>query len=272
MNQKNMRKKLLQICFCICFFLCSLFLFTQSIQAEDLNFNNSKTVTIKDQESYPSTRQYIWIKYKAPADGYISLKANYASATAKYSFGGWSLYDSSKYIPLSDKNISYNTKQSDSSYWHSSTFGVKKNSIYYLRVKAYNGVKITCSFKKINEKAGAKRLSAVSLKKNKSKTGLVLAGNDIPDWYKVKLSQKSSLNLYFKVRSEGKFRISLYSEAGKGLCYKIFEYTPKEQKISIRLRNLKTGKITSKVDAGTYYIKIERADGTSNGYYTLKWK
>lgn len=254
--------------FVYCFML--FLLGTEEINATELNFNKSKTVHIKDQEVYPFAKKFIWVKYKAPANGYITVKAE--ASSSEVASGEWTLYNEGKLSTLSEKNIVYNTKESAGINWRMSTFGVKKNSTYYLRVRAYNPVKITYSFKKVNEKSGQTRSKAVNLKRQKAISGITMADiGDTPDWYKIKLTKNSKLYFYMKIRAVGKIRLSLYSDTGRGLIYHDFEYASKEQKITIGQKNNKTGK-TSGIAAGTYYIKIDGVDSKSSGYYTLKWK
>lgn len=236
-----------------------------SVLAADDNFNYHSTVDIPDQESYPVTGQYKWIRYRAPKDGYITVKASYGSKKYTYSLGYWRLYDSKKKTALSADKISYTTQSGTDAYARTSYFGVKKGKTYYLRVQAYDGVKISCRFKQVKEQSASSRKKAKTLKKSKTVTGIVLPKDKTKDWYKIRLSKAQKIRLYYKIRSDGRFKLSLYSGSGAKLCSGTYGYAAQVRQININQNG-------QKLNPGTYYFKWEPADSYSCGYYTVKWK
>ena len=49
-----------------------------------------------------------------------------------------------------------------------------------------------------------------------------------------------------------------------------FGYTDAPRRIMVTQKNSVTKK-SSKLNAGTYYIKVEPVDKQSSGYYTISW-
>lgn len=248
-----------------------LFSGSADISARELDFNQSSVVEIQDSDAYPVTGSYTWIRYKAPKNGYIKLEASYGSKKYTYSLGYWRLYRANKKTALSADKVSYTTKSGTDTYARTSYFGVKKGKIYYLRVIAYDGVKLQCSFQAVREKSAASRKKAKPLKKSKTTTGTILSRDKTSDWYKLTLKKAQNIQLCYKVRSDGKFRLTLYSADGSELVSVLCGYTAKTQKAVVRQKSGLTGSRT-KMAAGTYYLRIEPENSYSTGYYTLKWK
>lgn len=237
--------------------------------AKEYDFNKNKKIVITEQETYHASGDYSWVKYKPSANGYVTIQASDISPDKSGAKGYLTLYDSTKGQALSSKSIYYNTKNTKNPYWYQITFGLQKNQIYYFRVKANQPVKLTAVFKKVNDKSGEIRTKAPELKKNKAKTGLVTTGNLLSGWYKIKLNKKQKLQLYYNVKTRGTFRISVYAGTRRLGSRNIY-HTSKQQKMTIYYKQ-PNGKAVG-LDAGTYYIKIERANAFSSGYYTVKWK
>lgn len=250
--------------------LCFLCILPQKISAKEANFTKNSSVTISQAECYATSGSYTWIQYKASADGYLTVQASDLSSGTEPAKGYIALYNSTRTTLLSPKTIFYNTTYSKNPYWCKFQFGLLKGQTYYLRIKAENAVKLSCSFKKVSDKSGALQTNALTLKKDKKKTGLIPAGVSNADWYKLKLTKKQKIRLYYNAKTSGSFRISIYSEA-KCVGTKTVYYTSGEKKLTLCQYQKSTDK-TSGMEKGTYYVKIERADATSSGYYTIKWK
>ena len=140
------RKKYVQrIAACLCSFALLLCLFPADISAADRNFNKKKTITITGAEDYSHTQSYVWIKYKAPNDGYITItatnKAEKMQGTA-YATGVFRLYDSKKKTQLSG-DCAYNTAGNTPAEY-TMVYGVRKNTTYYLQVQAQGAVSVKC--------------------------------------------------------------------------------------------------------------------------------
>lgn len=247
-----------------------------AVFAADKDFNKTDTVSISDTEAHYVSGKYTWIKYRAPKNGYITVTANFGSRKYNKSQGYWRLYASNKKTALSESTsnrLSYSVGVGNigSKYARQSIFGVKKGTTYYLRVQAYDGVVISCKFKEVNEKSGKKRSKAPVLKKEKTVTGLILPKDKNKDWYKIKIKKAQNIRVYFDVKTDGKFKLTLCSIIGSKLRSGKYGYTTKAREIVFKQHNSITNK-NSKMNAGTYYIKVEPVDKYSSGYYKLRWK
>ena len=250
--------------------LCFLCIFPQTVSAKDKNLNKNSSITLSDSESYTSSESYTWMQYKAPADGYLTITVADAASSSDHAKGYLALYNSTKATLLSSKNIFYNTTYSNNAYWQQFTFGMVKGQTYYLRVKPENAVKISRSFKKVTDKSGALQSAALTLKKNKAKTGLMPAGVSNTDWYQLTLTKKQKIRLYYKAKTNGCYKLSVYS-GSKCIGTRNVYYTSGQKKLTICQYQKSTGK-TFGMEKGIYYVKIEKADTLTSGYYTLKCK
>ena len=146
------------------------------------------------------------------------------------------------------------------------TYGVAKGKTYYIRVDARfnsNGIyALKATNSKISEKSGKTKKKAVTIKKKKTKKGIIESGKNSKqaDWYKFKLTSKKKVKINVTTGSNESLKIILY-KGGKRIITKT-------------VRGNSTGDITSvgKWPKGTYYIKVQRGTSTSSGYYTIKWK
>ncbi len=248
------------------------------------NFNSNPTVTIPEEKSYSVTGAYTWIKYKAPGNGYITVRASsilpkntvsYTDNTVTiqdpatgqqstlprvYSQGKWRLYSAKKNTALSSDDI-FRTASSQSMDT-TQTYGVKKNTTYYLRVSSNGNLTIKCKFTKVSENSGSQKSKAKSVKKNKTVKGIIGAGEKTADWYKIKLPKKQVLHLYFSGKTNDKIKLTFSGT-----------YLKTAKKYIVR-GNTKTQHTytTERAQPGTYYVKVERNNSKSSGYYTLKWK
>lgn len=237
---------------------------------KDRKFGKSGSVTIRDSQTYTATESYTWILYTAKQDGALTISAKDATAAQTGAKGYLALYNSAKSQLLSAKAIYYNTANSGNSVWYKTVFGVQQDQSYYIRVKAQNAVTITASFKKIQDRSGAVRTTATTLKKNKMRTGVLPAGSSQPDWYQVILPKQQKLKLYYQAKTGGAFKLTLYSGT-RALASRIIYQTKEQQRLSFGLYETSTNK-TVGLNAGTYTVKIEKNDSLSSGYYKLKWK
>lgn len=266
---------------------CLIFIFAGMIPSERVsaaNFNSTSTVAIPEESSYAVTGVYTWIKYKAPDNGYITVTAspglpkNAVSHTdttvtiqdpatglqstipRTYAQGKWCLYNSKKNTALSS-NDTFRTNSTQSADL-TQTYGVKKNTTYYLRVSSNSNLSIKCKFTKVSESSGSKKSKAKSIKKNKTIKGIIAAGDKTVDWYKIKLPKKQVLHIYFSGRTNDKLKITFSGT-----------YLKTAKKYIVR-GNTKTQHTytTERAQPGNYYVKVERNNTKSSGYYTLKWK
>lgn len=245
-------KKYLKVIYS-CFFVLSIFLMPEKTYGADRNFNQTADISIAENEDYVHTKQYTWCAYKAPDHGYITITAgNGASAAA----GNIRLYDSKKQTALSG-NFSYHTAGECMV-----TYGVKKNTIYYIQINAQGAAVFNCKFTKIKENSGSKKSGAKFLKKKQLAKGILEAGSQKADWYKIKLTKKQVLNFYYSGKTNGKIRFTfsgIYLKTSK-------RYVTRGGEAVNRAYS------AERVQPGIYYVKIEPANVTSSGYYTLKWE
>ena len=236
---------------------------------KEYDFNQNKNVTISNQKSYESSGAYTWLKYKAAADGYLTVRISNPAGAVSHARGYLALYNSTKGTLLSSKSIFYNAAHSQNAYWHTFTFGMREKQEYYIRVRAENAVSISRTFTKTNDKSGALQSKALKLKKNKMKTGLIPAGISNTDWYKIKLTKSLRLRLYYNVKTSGCFRMTIYA-GSKQIGVKKMYYTSGTKKLTLYQSSTTTGKKTG-LNKGRYFLRIDRANSASSGYYKIKW-
>ncbi|MCI9418174.1 MAG: hypothetical protein HFI82_12365 [Eubacterium sp.] len=260
---KNVRRYVLIAAIAV---LCML---PQKILAQNTEYdlNQNKTVTIAQKDSYADSGNYTWLKYTPKADGRLTITLSDPEYAAQNAKGYIALYNGTKTRILSSKSIFYNTQNSNHAFWNEIAFGLQKGQSYYIRIKGDSGVKITRTFSKIKNKAGSLKSKAVTIKKNKFKSGIIPAGVSTADWYKVKLTKKQKIRIYYNIKSRGTFKISFYSGSQLYASQNV-SYTAKQKKFTIYLEvsQKQTG-----LQPGVYYIKIERADSGSSGSYKIKW-
>lgn len=189
-----------------------------------------------------------YFTFKATKTGYIRILTD---TEVKFR-----LYNSSKTKSLSDTS----TSTTDIVY------GVKKGTTYQVRVDAPDNndgvyvLKLTNSG--ITESSGSSKSKAKTIYSgtSKAKKGTIIAGSSTADWYKFKLTQKNTI----KVTLEGATNngIKLYVYKGSKL---IKSHTLKRVHESIYIKSV------NKWSAGTYYIKIARANSYSSGWYKCYW-
>ena len=218
---------------------------TQTIQITDADIYN---MAVANGEYYDD----LYVKFKPSKTGYVTFKMALSSTEYPYSVGTVALCNSKK-TPLSKDDV-YNTNGTDSRFY-TVTYGVEKGKQYYLKVYTEVGTKIKATFKS----------------QSKSKA----------NWYKIKLTKKQKLKVTMgaQTNASGEYdgiKFSFYDGKGKLWTSESIEYFSRGYKESkwtqtYQMKDRRTGK-TYPISKGTYYVKVERANRTSSGYYTLKWK
>lgn len=269
--------------FCVILFLLGCF--PSEVSAANRDFNKKSTVEISEKKDYSHTKSYTWLKYKAPENGYITIKAKNrrksespkqpeeqdakaadvtetdttdddAVSCAK---GSVRLFDSKKKSALSSR-YQYDTDDKVSA--HTVVYGVKKKETYYLRVNAKGAVAFQLKFTKVNESSGSVKSKAKELKKNKQVRGIIAAGDKTADWYKLKVPKKQTLHFYYAGKANEKLRFTFSGTYIKTTSRYVTRGNTK----------LMHTYSAERVQPGTYYVKVERSDSQSSGYYILKWK
>ena len=234
----------------------------QTVSAADVSLKPSGgVVTISDENCSYLTQDYTWIKYTSKADGYLWLKFSSNSQVMPYVAGEVQLYDKNKNTYLSEL-IAYDTRSTTASET-SECYGVKKNTVYYIRVNSVGGVKITAKFNKVNDKSGTKKSKALNLRKGKNTNGLITTANKKSHWYKFTTTKPSKFTFNITPYLTGPIDITL---SGTGVKTNTF-------RLQTGLWGKKDGfSPTGKVRAGTYYVQIKPASKICNGYYKVSWK
>lgn len=192
------------------------------------------------------TAQTNYFAFKATANGYLTAYGDSSAALYKVT-----LCNSSKKALSGEQYLQY-----------SPTYGVKKGTTYYLRVKANTnsngGYLFKVSNKAITEKSGSTKAKAVTLPKKKTKKGTIVAGSSQADWYKFTLSSSQNVSITMKGDTNDQLKITIYNKRGT-IGTRIFYYNTS----SLPLKSV------GKWSKGTYYIKVERGNKNSSGWYSL---
>ncbi len=236
------------------------------------SFNQTKKVTITEQKDYIHTQKYTWIKYKAPGNGYITVTAkkaknapsveegeNAQDENASLATGMLRLYDSKKKTLLSSE-CQYNTAGAAEA--NAMTYGVKKNATYYFRVEAQGAVTLNCKFKKVNDKSGSTKAKARQIQKNQLVKGILAAGDQTADWYKITIGQKQVLHLFYAGNVNNQIQFTFSGDyLNTAVRYVTQGNTNENYTYSLE-----------RLQPGTYYVKVENCNKQSSGYYTLRWQ
>lgn len=229
---------------------------------------------------------YTYIAFTPAQTGYVSFAMSNISSAATGTNGSVALCDASK------NPISSDDKFASGEEWaYTVTYGVKANTSYYLRVNCQvKGTKVTATFVKQNKSKKNSKKKAVEIKANKAKSGVMIAGENKADWYKINLKNSKKLKLTFNVKSHGigdygrdkkgvdkydGIKFSFYDSNGKLWTKNAYCYVSRLDTKGVSFTFYTTINHGTKkygIPAGTYYVKVERANAQSSGYYTLKWK
>ncbi len=257
---KNGRMRFQKAGIVLCLAMLVLGLFPADVSAAANNFNQKKNITVAGEDDFGHTQKFIWMKYKAPNNGYITITAkNKGKAGAGAASGIFQLFDSKKKAPLSGE-FAYDTGGAPAQY--TAVFGVKKKTTYYLRLQAQGAVTLNCKFTKVAKSSASKKAKAVSLAKNKLAKGIMMAGDNAADWYKVTVPKKQYLHFYYSGKANGQIQLTFsgsYLNTAKRYVVQGSEETGHAYTIE-------------RVQPGNYFVKVERADSMSSGFYTLKWQ
>lgn len=257
------------------------------VQAANKSFKGkgSSTVTISDAETIDATGDYAthYIKFKANVTGYITLKFKNASKVTSSPLGGVRICKSSKQ-PIGKFEV-WTTGYSESPFF-TRTYGVKKGQTYLFEVFSNAGVKISATVKSVKKVNATKRTKAKEIKKGKTMTGVIIAGDKKVDWYKIKLKNSKKIKITCKAKTNGVVLGSdnkMYDGAGIKITYykgdgTVFDpknpsdlLTPLYPNMTSTFSVVSSSGSSHTLSTGTYYIKVEPANTYSSGQYTIKW-
>ena len=259
------------------------------VNAATKSFKSTGTssVTITDADSYDANgygkMAAHYIRFKAENNGYITIKMT--DASKKYTPEGYLTFCNSAKKALGQKREVWST---DSKYgkapYYTRSFGVKKGKTYYIKIESSAGVKVTATFKKVTKSKCNSKSSAKTLKAKTTAKGIIIAGEKTVDWYKIKLTGNKKVMLTYTAKTNGDtdnsgIKISFCKADGSLYTAGSSTQAPSSDWVSpwtssgwskYCRKYLISGKETG-LAAGTYYVKVERYNKTSSGYYTLKW-
>ena len=268
---KYIKKHMKRMGVLLCLAICLIGLLPSDVSAAAKNFNKKKTITISGSEDYVHTQKYTWIKYKAPNNGYITVTAQNKEEKLKdgasgdntgqaYATGEWRLFYSKNKTPLSGGFV-YNTAGNTSADY-TMVYGVRKNTTYYLQVQAQGAVSVKCKFIKVSKSSADKKAKASLLAKGKLAKGILSAGDSTADWYKINVPKKQYLHFYYSGKANGQIQLT-FSGAYLNTAKRYVVQGSEEEGYAYTIE---------RVQPGNYYVKVERADSLSSGFYTLKWQ
>lgn len=212
----------------------------------DRTLSNGTSIVVGQKDG-----QVNYFAFKAPYTGYLKAEGD-ANAL------------SSAYCKVALCNSAKKALTGDTSLRYTPTYGVTKGKTYYIRVSASYNPQGRYTFrvtnKKITEKSGKSKSKAVNVKKNKTIKGTIQVGSSQADWYKLKVTSNKKITINTTISTNDKIKIVVY-KGGKQMYSRV---APNNTKLKIYS--------LGKVSKGTYYVKVQRANKNSSGYYTLKWK
>lgn len=147
-----------------------------------------------------------------------------------------------------------------------SSYAVKKGSTYYFRLNASIGNddrSISYSIAGASAPKNTSKKKAITLKKGKTKSIVILPGDKKTHYFKIKMKKKKKLNLSF-------------TTAGNGDV--IYDLIKGSKRVAIRRELDRSGtngpvKSVYKLSKGTYYFRIKlNTKSKSSGRFTLKLK
>lgn len=141
---------------------------------------------------------------------------------------------------------------------------------YYIKLSngsdSYYSIKY--KFTAINDKSGAKKTKAASLKLGTGSKGLILAKDSTSkeDWYKITLNKAQHVTITYTGDVTGDVTLSFYDSENYlfGKLY-IDEYTAKDSAIPY----VGNGN-SKKLPKGTYYVKVTKDGSSTSGAYSIK--
>ena len=275
------------------FMIVSVFAVSIPQQAEaagslNLSFKNGKgksTVTISDRECTEATNKIAYITFKPKVTGYITVKMTNSSSVVNAV--GYITLCNNKKQPIGHNNEPYMTVDPDS--WsYTRTYGIRKGKTYYFAVQSTGGVKLTANIKATSKSNANSRKKAKNLNSGKKANGVIIAGENKVDWYKINVKKQKPISIRLSVKTSGAsgtlsgfngnidgIRYTFCDKNGKpwnkGNYDDYARMTQPTVSYLYQMRNPYTG-ATFGIEKGVYYIKVERHTKVSSGQYTLSWK
>lgn len=255
----------------------------QAATTKTIKGTGSDSVTIKDADCYSgSSLKTYYLKYKAGKTGYVTLTFKNVSKVYSNSVG---------YVTLCNKNKKaigrsgeiWNTAYNGAGYYTRS-YGVKKGTTYYFKIQCKAGTKINVKSTAVTKSTANSKSKAKTLKNGSTVKGVMIAGENKADWYKIKTTKSAKIMLYYTAKTNGDnynngIKFTFYYADGKPMNF-VYEDGSKLQydwldsfvTSNNAMFATTINGVTHDAPSGTYYVKVERLNKTSSGYYTLKCK
>ena len=232
-----------------------------------LNLYANRNQTLKDGKKVVAYADYhhpVYYTYKAPKNGYITI-------------GTSSLIDTT-FLPevtlCNSKGKAITDPKSNHENTDTIVYAVKKNTTYKIKVGSKDPYgsqyyQLSLKYTARNEKSGSTKQKAVTLKLGKTTSGLVFAEDkaSAEDWYKIKLTKKQKVILYYSGSiTSGSMLFDVYDAKGKQCAsYSVVAKVGTQDKDSLKKKG--EGKELSK---GTYYVRVKKTRKTASGIYSIK--
>jgi len=244
----------------------------KEVKAADKTLAGEGTVAVDiTEEDIKAGASYI--AFTPAKTGYVTFTMSTVAPTAGY----LTLCNAAK-APISSTDW-FRTDQAEAPYYQVS-YGVKAGTPYALKVETGKATNVKAEFVKQNKSKKNSKKKAVTIKAGKVKKGVMIAGEKKADWYKINLTKSKKVKLIFKTKTHGTeknsgIKFSFYKGNGKLFTSDasdcISRYYFGEGSVTYFMRRAGSSKKLG-IPAGTYYVKVERANSNSSGYYELKWK
>lgn len=251
---------------------------------KEIKGTGTTTVRTAKKDSYAYSNKETLIKFKPKKNGYVTLK--FTSSDNAY---GNITFCNGKKQTLGVKNEFFYT-DALYTYENNRVYAVKKNTTYYFKVKSSGALNIKATVTALSKNAGTSRKNAKVLTKGKTKKGIILPGDKKVDWYKINFPGTHRLNLTCKFKPNGITASlvgdNIYYSAKTGLRVTFCKSNGKKwlSGSSFKVDSIENsikGQVYGKRDQygrlyplekGTYYVKVERLNKNSSGYYELRFK
>lgn len=250
----------------------------QAAAAKSFKGQGKSTVTIKDQDCYNasfSAYKTNYIKFKANKTGYVTV--TFKGASSVYANpAGYVTFCNSKKKALGESQEAWSTNYSKA-WGYTRSYGVKKGQTYYFAVVSNGGIKVTASVTAVAKSSANSKSKAKSLAKGKAAKGVIIAGDNKADWYKIKLTSSAKLKLSVTGKCNGDndkygIKFTFYDTDGKMWTNSSWSYvSPQVPSDGMNISMVNSSGTKFDISSGTYYVKVERLNKQSSGYYTLKW-
>jgi len=262
-----MGKKLIRLLICFLTIVSFVSFGSDMCKAEETvpnaiykSFLKSNTVKIKNSEIYSAENGFVYIKYKATDDGFVKLTFKKLTSESE-DFKGYIWICDRKKNALS--NGEYFTSAVTSTNYTNIYYGVKKDTVYYFKVKdEKQGCKIVLTECSVKKNAGTSSEKAVAMTEKKYTVGTIPAGGNCNDYYKIVLKKDSQIDFYYLAYTNS----SIYIQITRPGYYtgKFYANYP--------MNGVRQKSVSKKLTAGTYLVRVSGKNSACSGYYRMLWK